>query len=182
MSILVFCHYFFGPTWLSFLTVFTPTEGPQSNAVLRSNNWRGITGFENGEPWGWTYPVWESTLCFSPLTSSEMTRDYVVVLCLYSNRKTSTSTIDHINAFVAEKPSCLTLIKELMTIAPAFTIGLCGLSATRARYHSFAPNHKSNKPLPLQAMFQRRNVKTSANKPNKWNTIHLLQRRTRNNK
>lgn len=64
------------------------------------------------------------------------------------------------NVFIADKPLDFTLTKELMTIAPAFTIGLCGLSAqdTRACYHSFAPNHKSNKRLRLKGMFHQGNL------------------------
>lgn len=69
-------------------------------------------------------------------------------------------TLCYVSVFTGDKLVEFTLIRELMTIAPAFTIGLCGLSAqgTRACYKSYAPNHKSNKQLRLERIFHQGNL------------------------
>lgn len=50
----------------------------------------------------------------------------------------------------------VTLMRELMTIAPAFTMGLCGLSARERRTCHSAPDHKRNKPARLKTIFHGR--------------------------
>ncbi len=95
------------------------------------------------------------------------------MLCVYSKMKTSAFWY-HISVSIADKPLDFTLTKELMTIAPAFTIGLCGLSAqdTRACYHSFAPNHKSNKTAEIRGDVSSGELRgTSANKLNMHSVI-----------
>ena len=65
---------------------------------------------------------------------------FLSILLYILSCKTSASTYSTINVFIADNPFNFTLSKELMTIAPAFTIGLCGLSAqeTRVCFHLLA--------------------------------------------